>query len=132
MDIIFGTKKCKYLLMIFVICCSLFLTNCDPYADQKPHANTRWICEDPYIVIEMQEDGSQITTMGKGETSWEFFLGFRSGRGVDAYYEGTVFSEDTLLFRGRCVFEEETIVIKIKEDNYWDYTYSELVFHLVK
>lgn len=73
------------------------------------------------------------TLVGADGEETRFFLGFRSGYGVDAYVNRkVVLSDETLLFLEDCKFSKDGFTIQIREDNLWNGAYSKLIFTRVE
>ena len=98
------------------------------------YPNSRWVCEDPHIEIVVDEKGRYTSTLVEADGEEKrFFLGFRSGYGVDAYVNRkVVLSDETLLFWGDCKFSKDGFTIQIREDNLWNGAYSKLIFTRVE
>lgn len=64
------------------------------------YPNSRWVCEGPHIEIVVDGKGRYTSTLVEADGEEKrFFLGFRSGYGVDAYVNRkVVLSDETLLF----------------------------------
>ena len=121
--------KCKF--WIILLLSASILWGCDPAGGKRPYdyPNSKWVCSEPHIEIEVSENGDYTATLGTGEEKRTFFLGFRSGYGVDAYTgANVVFNDETLLFTGKCRYGEESFTVTIGKDNLWNGAYHELVF----
>lgn len=121
--------RCKFGIILLLLTCILW--GCDPAFGKRPcdYPHSKWVCMEPHIEIEVREYGDYTATLGTGEDKRTFFLGFRSGYGVDAYVgENVVFNDETMLFTGECSYSKDSFTITIGEDNLWDGAYHELVF----
>lgn len=123
-------------MILCLLCLAVLLAGCDPAAGKRPvdYPNSRWVCEDPHIEIVVDGKGRYTSTLiGDDGEETRFFLGFRSGYGVDAYVNRkVVLSDETLLFRGDCKFSKDRFTIQIREDNLWNSAYSKLIFTRVE
>lgn len=121
-------------MILCLLCLAALLTGCDPAAGKRPvdYPNSRWVCQGPHIKIAVDGKGRYTSTLvGADGEEKRFFLGFRSGYGVDAYGK-VVLSDETLLFRGDCKFSKDRFTIQIREDNLWNGAYSKLIFTRVE
>ena len=102
-------------LILCLLCLAALLAGCDPAAGKRPvdYPNSRWGCQDPHIEIVVDGKGRYTSTLvGADGEEKRFFLGFRSGYGVDAYVNRkVVLSDETLLFWGDCKFSKDRFTI---------------------
>ena len=121
-------------MILCLLCLAALLAGCDLAAGKRPfdYPNSRWVCEDPHIEIVVDEKGRYTSTLiGDDGEEKRFFLGFRSGYGVDAYGK-VVLSDETLLFWRECKLSKDGFTIQIREDNLWNGAYSKLIFTRVE
>lgn len=123
-------------MTLCLLCLAALLAGCDPAAGKRPvdYPNSRWVCEDPHIEIVVDGKGRYTSTLiGDDGEETRFFLGFRSGYGVDAYVNSKeVLSSENCLFRGECKFSKEKCTIILSEGRLWDDGYARLVFKRVE
>ena len=123
-------------LILCLLCLAALLAGCDPSFEKIPpdYPNSRWVCEDPHIEIVVDGKGRYTSTLvGADGEETRFFLGFRSGYGVDAYVNRkVVLSDETLLFLEDCKFSKDGFTIQIRKDNLWNGAYSKLIFTRVE
>lgn len=121
--------RCMFWTIMLLLTCALCA--CDPAVGKRPfdYPNSKWVCSEPHIEIEVSVNGDYTATLGTGGEKRTFFLGFRSGYGVDAYTgANVVFNDETLLFTGECSYSKDRFIVTIGDDNLWDGAYHKLVF----
>ncbi len=122
----------KILLLILLLCIiSVFLGGCDIYYGRRPfdYPNTVWICEDPLITVKIGPNNETLAYLGSEKDGQEFWLLFGYGRNAEAHLaKGSYVSNDTILFKGVCLFSKDHFIIGITEDRLWGGIYDNLRF----
>lgn len=121
-------RNCKVgrtiLTCLLIVC---VLCGCDPYCGKRPqdYKNSKWVCEDPDIMITVSNTGELDWTINGTATKYELALGngtnfwiydYETARNIlegDSSYSSTkmsVFVHMDLLFDGK--YEGRTIVFR--------------------
>lgn len=134
MDLSFP-NKCKVGVLLLLIL--LLFSGCSLRGREfiLGYPNTKWVCADPYIQVEVGEVGKHVATIGTGESQKQFELcslsGYFGNGVVEAFaieeiaYEGI---DGDMLFSGDYKARKNRCTITLSKDNLWDGAYEELEF----
>lgn len=120
------------LLVVMLFVCAIFLA-CDPMAAmnlQPDDVASRWVCDEPEIVIEFSRDEYGYQNQNSfltwnGETR-AIILTYRASI-FWIFYESVIGYSDELLY-GEYTYEDGNLVLLIERDNIFGGAYTELVF----
>lgn len=121
----------KTITILILIVSMLFLTACDPNAGKRPYdyPDTKWICEDPYVYIEVDGHGDMYSYYICDDQEQPLDILFSSGSGVTGMLPNTVLvSDETILFEGYAHFGRTSFSIELFEDHIWGGQYRKLKF----
>lgn len=127
--VIIGSVIACSVLVLFVLVAIGLMGGAD-YRIYPSEKASRWMCEDPHLLLDFSEEQSYLVWNGEKlpvatlirASYFDLYLD------TDPDPSGAI-SAENVLFRGTWKYKGDTLVVSIDEDNIFDGAYTELVFY---